>query len=172
MPEPRQTGESPEEIARRIARGVVPEFNVPIAMETDWRGALAGEIADALVAATAEGRRQGIEGAARLLLNAANMCAMRGNRELASEALMKAVDAIRALAASPAGGEADGWRPMSEAPKDGTPVDLWHPAHGRSTDARFDAVDGVWCTRGSLIGDDAEFTAWRPLPPPPAGQRD
>ena len=62
------------------------------------------------------------------------------------------------------------WQPIETAPKDGTPIDLWSPAHGRCTDMRrvqlaednvfYDPVEsGFCCVR--------DATHWMPLPNPP-----
>ncbi len=64
------------------------------------------------------------------------------------------------------------WRPIEEAPRDGTPVDLWSPEHGgRLTNYRFRKITkdntffepvngGYTCVR--------EPTHFMPLPAPPA----
>lgn len=71
----------------------------------------------------------------------------------------------------------DGWRPMSEAPKDGTRVLLWvvHPSARYSKDAIGDGyaapVIAYWTDHNSggwvWHGVGGEFTAWQPLPAPP-----
>lgn len=58
----------------------------------------------------------------------------------------------------PVGG---GWKTIETAPKDGTPVDLWVPPHGRITEQWYDKDDGWF----SL--PDCQPTHWMPLPPPP-----
>jgi hypothetical protein len=64
----------------------------------------------------------------------------------------------------------NGWRPIAEAPKDGTLVDLWveYIEPGRATDYQW--LENGWYSRGHsrfLM----EATHWRlpPSPPPGAG---
>lgn len=82
-----------------------------------------------------------------------------------------------------------GWRPISEAPKDGTRVDLWiayspERAHfdGRETDCKW--LDGAWQQYCDRIDDWSgveqieplrdggwwHATHFMPLPPPPVPQ--
>ena len=71
------------------------------------------------------------------------------------------------------------WRPISEAPKDGTVVDLWCIAPGiaaldagRTTDCWF--ADGQWWRYDDQWGGDQcrsavhNATHWQPLPSPPS----
>lgn len=58
------------------------------------------------------------------------------------------------------------WQPIGTAPRDGTPVDLWHKAGFRQTETWWDADDECW----SSANDDSDFTHWMPLPPPPKGE--
>lgn len=63
------------------------------------------------------------------------------------------------------------WRPMSEAPKDGTPVDLWRGkwnervVNMRRVELAPDNVFYEPVESGPSCVRDA--TAWRPIPPPP-----
>ncbi|MCD1645218.1 hypothetical protein [Aurantimonas coralicida] len=51
------------------------------------------------------------------------------------------------------------WQDIESAPKDGTIIDLWHPAYGRMTDCWWD--DGEWA---AFVSDG--FTHWsRPTKP-------
>lgn len=87
------------------------------------------------------------------------------------------------------------WRPIEEAPKDGTPIRLWRPAaEGRKWQQEVAAIweseyegseyegwawpdDPVvdifgprdWLEEGDCYTSKA-FTHWMPLPPPPAGE--
>ena len=53
------------------------------------------------------------------------------------------------------------WQPIATAPRDGTPVDLWHKDGFRVMDEWWD--DECWC--GNLWGDD-QFTHWMLVTPP------
>lgn len=53
--------------------------------------------------------------------------------------------------------EAEGWRPIESAPRDGAPIDLWVPGIGRVTDEWW---DGGWGVPGGP-------THWLPLPSAP-----
>ena len=55
------------------------------------------------------------------------------------------------------------WQPIDTAPKDGTPVDLWHKCGARMTETWWIAEDNCW---SCLLGDDA-FTHWQPITCPP-----
>lgn len=55
------------------------------------------------------------------------------------------------------------WKPIETAPKDGTPVDLWHETYGRITDTWWDEDDGFWVTGA---GDQGLITHWAPLTAP------
>jgi hypothetical protein len=61
------------------------------------------------------------------------------------------------------------WKPISTAPKDGTPVDVWVNDYGdqfRVADAWWHATLGSWMTRdgSKILG---VVTHYMPLPPPP-----
>jgi hypothetical protein len=61
--------------------------------------------------------------------------------------------------------EATRWRPIAEAPKDGTPVELW--AEGRRfANCYWMAVTRRWIDAGGRV---SKPTHWRPLPDPPEG---
>lgn len=55
------------------------------------------------------------------------------------------------------------WQPISTAPRDGAPVDLWHKGGFRLTDVWWDADDQVWV----CAVDDEFLTHWMPTPEPP-----
>jgi hypothetical protein len=55
------------------------------------------------------------------------------------------------------------WQPLSTAPRDGTPVDLWHKKGFRITETWWDKADAIW----SCVMSDVDFTHWMPLPKPP-----
>ena len=73
--------------------------------------------------------------------------------------------------------DAHGWRPISEAPRDGTTVILygrmrenphlhWHRANVFS--GYWDAIDNAWCATGSRFdGPFFDPTHWCPTPKPP-----
>jgi hypothetical protein len=72
---------------------------------------------------------------------------------------------------------AQGWRPISEAPKDAL-IDIWiaRTAGGeRWSDCYYDRICDEWRTSrpsGHLIGVKAGAVShWRPRPAPPAGDR-
>lgn len=56
------------------------------------------------------------------------------------------------------------WQPIETAPRDGTPVDLWHKSGGRIPETWWDAEDQCW----SCAMDDTDMTHWMPMPSPPA----
>jgi hypothetical protein len=66
------------------------------------------------------------------------------------------------------------WRPISEAPKDGTPVDLWCDGR-RWTDMEWNSTspsnpDGAWKPEGASWKEELSWmrpTHWMPLPEPP-----
>ena len=53
------------------------------------------------------------------------------------------------------------WKPIETAPRDGTPVDLWHKLGFRVVETWWD--DDCW----SCVMDDDDFTHWMPIPDPP-----
>ena len=53
------------------------------------------------------------------------------------------------------------WRTLDTAPRDGTPVDLWHKNGFRLTEVWW--ADDCW----SCVMDDSSFTHWMPIPPAP-----
>jgi hypothetical protein len=63
------------------------------------------------------------------------------------------------------------WKPIKTAPKDDTPVDLWHPEYGRlpnyyrvensKTNVFYSPVESGF----SVV---REATHWRSIPPPPS----
>lgn len=66
----------------------------------------------------------------------------------------------------------EGWRPIVEAPLDGTTVDVWIKGDGRITDAWFNGHRWLhWGQNGFEQMDDVpvrgEITHFRPLPAPP-----
>ena len=72
---------------------------------------------------------------------------------------------------------AEGWLPISSAPKDKWLLVGWWDAAGvwRSNTATWEPSDGEWTdysARALYAGSYAKFPAthWRPLPPPPAGK--
>jgi hypothetical protein len=58
------------------------------------------------------------------------------------------------------------WQPIETAPRDGTPVDLWHKIGFRQTDTWWDANDECW----SSVNDDSDFSHWMPTPKAPDQQ--
>lgn len=58
------------------------------------------------------------------------------------------------------------WQPISTAPRNGTPVDLWHKRGFRETDTWWDAEDKCW----SCVRRDDEFTHWMLVTPPPVDE--
>ena len=71
--------------------------------------------------------------------------------------------------------EASAWKPISEAPKDGTPIDLWQNGE-RITDAYWSDVQDGWCVDGTYGREEPTPLAIIPapthfmrLPPPPEG---
>lgn len=88
-------------------------------------------------------------------------------------------DAGEALeAAATSTGEADGWRPIATAPKDGTSilalVPGTHPVTGKSfiPDVAYWDQGWVTCETCDVSGDDSDMAYaprfWMPLPPAPA----
>lgn len=65
-------------------------------------------------------------------------------------------------------GEADGWRPIAEAPRDGTPV-LVAIAGGdfNACSAQWDIRRGCWTYPCAVHGPGLDPTHWCPLPGPP-----
>jgi hypothetical protein len=55
------------------------------------------------------------------------------------------------------------WQPIETAPRDGTPVDLWHRHGFRMTEIWWDAEDECW----SSVNDDSDFSHWIAIPEPP-----
>lgn len=55
------------------------------------------------------------------------------------------------------------WQLIGTAPRDGTPVDLWHRLGFRVTETWWDPEDRCW----SCCDDDSSFTHWMPMPVPP-----
>jgi hypothetical protein len=55
------------------------------------------------------------------------------------------------------------WQPINTAPRDGTPVDLWHKSGFRMTEPWWDRDDKVW---SCAMGND-QFTHWMPVPESP-----
>ena len=52
----------------------------------------------------------------------------------------------------------NGWLPIATAPRDGTPVDLWHKSGSRFIDEWW-TDDLCW----TCLLDDSEFIYWRPI---------
>lgn len=86
----------------------------------------------------------------------------------------------------------DGWRPIEEAPKDGTEIFLFHPGWDAAQIAKWDWVEGpdedgsggycLWHLRDDdagamgdgLLWPEEEWkmpTLWQPLPAPPRSER-
>jgi hypothetical protein len=90
--------------------------------------------------------------------------------------------AAAAFTRAPGPAEAEGWRPIESAPKDGTPVDLWMSRGYRVTDAHWgemepdddgeDWPDHAWFDdHGDMVeGEDNRATHWRPVPDAPADE--
>lgn len=57
------------------------------------------------------------------------------------------------------------WQPIETAPRDGTPVDLWHKSGFRITDTWWNADDQMWAG----IWSDSNVTHWMPVPDPSTG---
>ena len=55
------------------------------------------------------------------------------------------------------------WKPIKTAPRDGTPVDLWHKEGFRCTDVWWDSEDECWTN----LMSDSHYSHWSPVPPPP-----
>jgi len=82
------------------------------------------------------------------------------------------------LAAAPPPPAGEGWRPIETAPRDGTWVDILTASSGRIADVRWVNEDPTyhlamsgWKTRENDQRsrlEEAHFTHWMPLPPPPA----
>ena len=69
--------------------------------------------------------------------------------------------------AAPPTAQAEGWRPIETAPRDGTRI-LVHPAIEAAdawSKAHWSAQNECWIVGGSPSG--VLHTAWHPLPPPP-----
>jgi hypothetical protein len=61
------------------------------------------------------------------------------------------------------------WRPMSEAPRDGTWFLIWPKDHVRPTVGCWYVPWDRWEVSGSPSGiDGIEDAVWQPLPPPPS----
>lgn len=104
-------------------------------------------------------------------------------RDAYETSLIKA-DAILNLA--PVGGRGEGWRPISEAPRDGTYIlahladrdadDRWAHLAGRTFVVRHEGktssgYDLGWSVHPGFGGcADDWFSGWQPLPPPPQEQ--
>ena len=69
--------------------------------------------------------------------------------------------------------EAEGWRDISSAPKDGTTVLVYVPDFEKVTEAWFCEQTGLW-PRDNAYSDEGQPcnvgmpTHWRPLPAPPS----
>ena len=50
------------------------------------------------------------------------------------------------------------WQPIETAPKDGTPVDLWHIDQFRITDIWWDSGEDEWCGIPTN-----KFTHWKEI---------
>lgn len=59
------------------------------------------------------------------------------------------------------------WQPITTAPRDGTPVDLWHVRGFRIVETWWDAEDECW----SCVMEDSDFTHWVPMPQGPRALR-
>lgn len=114
------------------------------------------------------------------------------------EARHETADAIIAALAAAGLVIEEGWRPISEAPRDGTPVDLWivgardevsfyapiptkqgkqwggrgpicRWGHNPPNAPNWYPVDGLEAISGYPISPTVKVTHFRPLPPPPTG---
>lgn len=68
---------------------------------------------------------------------------------------------------SDADAAAERWQPIETAPRDGTPVDLWHRVGTRMCEVWWDADDKCW----SNCSDDSDYTHWMPCPAPPTAKQ-
>lgn len=86
----------------------------------------------------------------------------------AGPASFKAADRILAYESAKQKGEAEGWRPIESAPKDGTNILL---AHARAVfDGYWDVYANGWVDDVTDLYEDKityQATHWRPLPEPP-----
>ena len=64
-------------------------------------------------------------------------------------------------------GESLDWMSIEIAPRDGTPVDLWHRQGFRVTEQWWDKDDQCWVPE---VRDDSDFSHWRPIPPGPTAR--
>lgn len=91
----------------------------------------------------------------------------RGTESYERRVLLGEIDRLRAMVAASQQAldrvAADGWMPIESAPKDGTPVDLWHRDGFLVTETWWDREDGCWVH----CFEDADFTHWMPLPTAP-----
>lgn len=56
------------------------------------------------------------------------------------------------------------WQPgLSAAPRDGTPIDLWHKNGVRICEQWWDRMDECWAGNGFV---DSDFTHWKPIAGP------
>lgn len=89
---------------------------------------------------------------------------------------------IRSLALSPQADEADGWRTMESAPKDGTVIDVWRQYYIKGKSVRGSRLTNISWARDRWVDEDEDgiewgpdqyeqecrATHWRPLPAQPS----
>ncbi len=67
-----------------------------------------------------------------------------------------------------------GWRPIAEAPKDGTPImGFWTPSDGKVKPGCYGPTlfcDGEWVDPEDIDDGYADPTHWMPLPAPPRSE--
>lgn len=67
------------------------------------------------------------------------------------------------ISAEQRGAQREDWLTIESAPKDGTPIDLWHREYGRVTDTWWDDEDKFWV---SSIDLQEGFSHWMKVTPP------
>lgn len=72
------------------------------------------------------------------------------------------------LSAARRGLDADGWRDIASAPKDGTWILVWLGGVANCADTIQWAYDGWWNGCSGYVRSEGPPTHWRPLPDPPA----
>jgi hypothetical protein len=122
-------------------------------------------LTEALAAARAEGREQGLREAAVI----ANQLLRRASFGTGQNTEVTYCDfvgaAILALLPAPAK-PADGWQPIATAPKDGTEILAYWRNFKEWAVVRWSEGEQAWIE--GLYGRRHGITRWRPLPAPPA----